>query len=132
MESCIKSIKAFEELKHIKEFTEDARGVLPHGLLTSVWFKCSLKALGNIVATRLCCQAQPGEWQPVVFQMRTEVARYLGADVESFLRAPIELNKDCGFHASNDKPCRWRGKDMRDISKAEWGIEVEDTRSAQM
>lgn len=90
---------------------QDARGVLPTNILTSIFFDCSLRTLANLIPQRLCCQAQPGEWQLILKQMRTEIALAMGSRVEELLRAPYELGQECGYRASFDRPCTWRNKD---------------------
>lgn len=87
--------------------SQDARGVLPTNILTHLYFGCSLRTLQAIIPQRLCCQAQPGEWQILLRRMRLSIAGAMGLGVESLLRAPYERGEDCGYRASFDRPCIW-------------------------
>jgi thymidylate synthase (FAD) len=87
---------------------QDARGVLPTNILTRLWFSCSLRTLQNILPQRLCCQAQPGEWQLIVREMRRQIGIRMGMDISDLLRAPYELGIPCGYRASFDRPCEWQ------------------------
>lgn len=87
---------------------EDARGVLPTNILTNIYFDCSLRTLQNIFPQRLCCQAQQGEWQPILLEMRKQIAEKMGEGIQALLRAPYERGEDCGYRASFDRPCVWQ------------------------
>jgi flavin-dependent thymidylate synthase len=87
---------------------QDARGVLPTNILTNIYFDCSLRTLQNIFPQRLCCQAQQGEWQPILKEMRKLIDQKMGGNVESILRAPYERGEECGYRASFDRPCTWK------------------------
>ena len=87
---------------------EDARGVLPTNILTNIYFDCSLRTLQHIFPQRLCCQAQQGEWQPILREMRLLIEEAMGVEVEGILRAPYERGEDCGYRASFDRPCVWK------------------------
>lgn len=121
------SIATYDNLSQGKVMSEDARGVLPHNILTGIYASISLRSLINIFQQRLCCQAQPGEWQPILLQMRSLIRKQCGDDVAEFLRSNWERNKDCGFHASIDAPCRWRGKPISEIANAEWNLPITTT-----
>ena len=107
-EGAIAAIRSYVKLIGTGVPSEDARGVLPTNILTNIYFDCSLRTLQNICAQRLCCQAQPGEWQPILVKMRALIAGYLGPEIEATIRAPYELGQDCGFRASFDRPCIWK------------------------
>jgi len=88
--------------------SEDARGVLPTNILTSIFFDCSLRTLQGIFPQRLCCQAQQGEWQPILREMRSQIAYKMGSEIEQLLQAPYERGESCGYRASFDRPCVWQ------------------------
>lgn len=88
--------------------SQDARGVLPTNVLTNIYFSCSLRTLQNIFPQRLCCQAQQGEWQPILKEMRNQISQKMGKEIEEMLRAPYERGEDCGYRASFDRPCIWQ------------------------
>ena len=84
--------------------TEDARGLLPHSILTNVFFGCSLATFCHLFEQRTCCQAQHGEWTPLVKSMREQLPEGL----RRFVQYPWETGKpSCGFGASFDRPCKY-------------------------
>ena len=87
--------------------SEDARGILPTNILTNIYFDCSLRTLQGIFPQRLCCQAQQGEWQPILLDMRRQIKAEMGEEIEKLLRAPYESGQPCGYRASFDRPCIW-------------------------
>lgn len=87
---------------------QDARGVLPTNILTNIFFGCSLQTLAHIMPQRLCCQAQIGEWQPILREMRRLIGVEMGEEIAQLLKAPYELGQDCGYRASFDRPCVWQ------------------------
>jgi len=102
-----KAISAYVNLLESGVPSEDARGVLPTNILTNIFFDCSLRTLQGIFPQRLCCQAQPGEWQPLLKNMRDQIKMKMGNQIEGLLRSPYELGQDCGYRASFDRPCIW-------------------------
>lgn len=87
--------------------SEDARGILPTNILTQMFFFTSLLGLKDIYAQRMCCQAQQGEWQPVLKQMRDILKETYGEEISNMLQAPYEKGLPCGYRASFDRPCKW-------------------------
>lgn len=106
--ACIDSIISYVTMIENGVPSEDARGVLPTNILTSIYFDCSFRTLQGIFPQRLCCQAQQGEWQPILLEMRKQIKEDMGEEMEKLLRAPYELGKDCGYRASFDRPCKWQ------------------------
>jgi len=102
------SIGTYVELIERGVPSEDARGVLPTNILTNIYFDCSFRTLQGIFPQRLCCQAQQGEWQPILNEMRDIILAEMGSEMEALLRAPYELGKPCGYRASFDRPCIWQ------------------------
>lgn len=88
--------------------SEDARQLLPHSLLTHMYWSLTLRTLMGIYEQRWCCQAEPSTWIPVMRQIKQKVAEACGANIAGFLTAPIDRNENCGFNASFDRPCTWR------------------------
>lgn len=96
---------------------QDARGVLPHHILTDVFFGCSLATLIHIYEQRMCCQAQHHEWVGVVEQMRGQLPEQL----QEFLKKPWESGAtSCGFGASFDRPCKYQAAFDREMEKRGW------------
>lgn len=92
---------------------QDARGVLPHNVLTHAFVSYTLSTLAKTASLRYCCQAQAmtgdgeGEWKQVLGLMRAT----LPPDLQTFVCAPWEAGEvSCGFEASFDRPCRWPEK----------------------
>ena len=89
--------------------SQDARGILPTNILSNIFFDCSLRTLQNIIPQRLCCQAQQGEWQPVLQEMRKQIMKNMGGlPVVKLLKAPYERGEPCGYRASFDRECKWQ------------------------
>lgn len=104
----VAAIESYVELRDEGVPDQDARGVLPTNILTSIYFDCSLRTLQNIFPQRLCCQAQQGEWQPILKEMRKLIKEEMGDGIEALLRAPYEREEPCGYRASFDRECIWQ------------------------
>ena len=89
---------------------QDARGVLPTNILTSLFWDMSLSTLMHVYNTRVCCQAQTGEWVPILLQMK-DWLRQVSPATSEMLTAPIDRGEPCGFNASFDRPCTWKVRD---------------------
>jgi hypothetical protein len=87
--------------------SQDARGILPHHILTNMFWCMSLKTLMHIWNTRWCCQAQTTEWIPFLKQVKHQLLLKL-EPLTPFLNAPIDRGEPCGFNASFDRPCTWK------------------------
>lgn len=92
---------------------QDARGILPHNVLTHIFVSYTLSTLAKTAALRYCCQAQAmkadgeGEWKTVLEQMKASLPNGL----VRFVCAPWEAGEvSCGFEASFDRPCRFTDK----------------------
>jgi len=110
MYGILEAISSYVDLLDCGVPDEDARGVLPTNILTNIFFDCSFRTLQNIFPQRLCCQAQQGEWQPILRDMRQQIKDHMGEELEGLLRAPYEKGEDCGYRASFDRPCIWTQK----------------------
>lgn len=110
IESSLDAFKTYGDLIEAGVPIQDARGVLPHNVLTNMFAGYSLSALSGIARKRYCCQAQhtgdgEGEWDSVLDQMREQ----LSPGLRRFVCPPWEVPgmKDCHFGASFDRPCKW-------------------------
>ena len=90
---------------------QDARGVLPHNVLTHLFVSYTLSTLAKTASLRYCCQAQAmtgdgeGEWKTVLEQMKAS----LPGPLQRFVGAPWEAGEvSCGFEASFDRECRFK------------------------
>jgi thymidylate synthase (FAD) len=88
--------------------SQDARNLLPHGMLTHMYWSLTLRALMGIYEVRWCCQAELSSWVPTMKQMRELIAESCGVDIAGFLSAPIMRGQNCGFNASFDRACEWK------------------------
>lgn len=101
------SIRAYLDMVERGVPGQDARDILPHGILTSLFWSTSLASLKHIFAQRWCCQAQTDRWIPLLAQMRDCLKTY---ELDAFLQSPAERGENCGFNANFDRPCAWVGK----------------------
>lgn len=107
-DSVINSVYTYEKMIHNGISSEDARDILPHGILTSIFMGIPLSSLQRMYAQRMCCQAQPGQWQIVMKQIKDEFVKLYGYEAASLLSAPFERGESCGYRASFDRPCKWQ------------------------
>lgn len=113
IEGTVQAIRSYEELLSEKGVTsQDARNILPHSLLTNMYWSLTLRALMGIYDVRWCCQAEPSTWLPVMEQMKNQISESCGAEIAAFLSSPFTRGEpSCGFGASFDRPCAWRKHD---------------------
>lgn len=107
---CFEGICAYENLLELGVNSEDARGALPTNILTSVFVGYSMTTLRKVYTQRMCCQAQPGEWQHILRQMKNQLILQYGEKARDLLSAPYERGEPCGYRASFDRPCTWQSK----------------------
>jgi thymidylate synthase ThyX len=108
--SMVSSINHYDEFVRNGVSSEDARAVLPTNIMTSLFVNISMRTLQGIYIQRMCCQAQQGEWQVVLPQMKKLIRDTDGEIVSSMLTAPYERGESCGYRASFDRPCIWEKK----------------------
>jgi len=105
----IQAIEHYEfMLTHKGVTSQDARNLLPHSMLTHMYWSLTLRSLMGIYEVRWCCQAEPSTWIPVMKQMKALITESCGSNVADFLSAPIMRGQSCGFNASFDRPCEWK------------------------
>lgn len=96
------AVVAYNALLKMGVPIEDARGVLPHDVLTNIFVGMNLSALAHLYENRMCCQAQGLEWQEMLTQLKGQMPQVL----RQFLKAPWDSGAvTCGFGASFDRPC---------------------------
>lgn len=71
-ESCESSIKSYSDMIHMGMPPQDARGVLPTNILTSIIMGANLRTLHEMANVRLCTRTQ-GEYQNVFKAMKAAV-----------------------------------------------------------
>lgn len=111
------AVETYEMLIANGTSSEQARGVLPTNILTDLYVGIPLSSLKHVYEQRMCCQAQPGEWQDVIKKMRREIRHACGTNVSNLLSAPYERGESCGYRASYDRPCIWRKDDNTLLDK---------------
>lgn len=87
--------------------SEDARGILPTNILTNIFFDCNLLTFQNIFNQRVCCQAQQGEWGPLLIKMRKIIEGEYPL-IKGLITAPVERGEPCGYNATFDRKCVWK------------------------
>jgi thymidylate synthase ThyX len=107
-DSCINDIITYESLMDLGIAGEEARDSLPHGILTSAFVGIPLNSLQGMYAQRMCCQAQPGQWQNAMRQVKNQLVIQYGESAKLLLSAPYERGEPCGYRASFDRPCTWQ------------------------
>lgn len=108
-EGTVEAIRAYVKTVETEGVSnQDARQMLPHSLLTSMFWSLTLRALMGVYEVRWCCQAEPSTWIPVMKQMKTLIRERCGDMIAGFLTAPVDRGQNCGFGASFDRPCVWR------------------------
>jgi flavin-dependent thymidylate synthase len=106
----MRGIRSYEYMLASGSEAQDARGVLPTNILTSLFWDMSLSTLRHIFNTRWCCQAQTDEWLPILAQIRQQLTQNNLGVLNTMLKPPIDRGEPCGFNASFDRPCAWIGK----------------------
>lgn len=86
---------------------EVARGLLPTNVLTNIDMACNFRTLVNICETRLCNQAQKGEWGEFANQVKGLVKEQVrdGDVLAEFLQPICERTKRCEYGSLFDRPC---------------------------
>ena len=99
------AVLAYQELIEAGVPAEDARGLLPTNILTSIFFSCSLRTLINIWSQRMCVQAQHGEWEAVLNQMHHALSEQIDPRLANLLHLPCLHDGRCRFDSMWDRPC---------------------------
>jgi hypothetical protein len=104
---CLDSVVTYEELLTKDVASEDARGVLPTNILTSIFFSVSMKTLMHMYEQRMCCQAQE-DWIWIMVDIKCLLAQAYGTQFSELLTSPFQRGEPCGYGASFDRKCRWK------------------------
>jgi len=84
---------------------QDARGILPTNITTSIICKFSLRTLSDMAKVRLCVRTQ-GEYQEVFRAMREEVLR-VHAWAEDFIQVACVASGTCAFPRYGKTSCKF-------------------------
>jgi len=117
--------EAYDELIDSGMPAEDARGILPHAVLTRVHYCTDLRALLDHAGNRLCTQAQ-AEWKLVFAQIVKAIRNsdaYMADELADLFRPVCYQTGRCQFRAEFDRHCN-----IRDRVEANYrhGIESEN------
>lgn len=115
----VAAINCYDKMVLAGSPLQDARGVLPHHILTCLIWGITLKSLMHVYNTRHCCQAQQDEWAPVLRQMKKEIRTKVGDPIANMITGRIDRGESCGFNASIDRACRWRRADGTPLPEEE-------------
>lgn len=89
--------KSYVEMLESGSAIEDARGILPLNIYSTITASISLRSLANIVKQRTCTHTQE-EWKEVIKQMKKEVeARISPVVAEELFKAPCERTGVCDY-----------------------------------
>lgn len=93
---------------------QDARGLLPTNISTSIIIKANLRTLHDMALLRLCTRAQ-GEYQQV-FKAMIEAVCEVHPWARQFLLVHCAWYGSCAFPRYKDCPVKWEGSDGQDAS----------------
>lgn len=150
-DACVSQIqKSYTELVNMGMPAEDARGLLPHNVLTRVHYTTNLRALLDHAGNRLCTQAQ-FEWRSVFAQIAQAIGNaatskqqdfrgmrvysngtnsiLMAEEIAKLFRPVCYMTGKCEFKADFDRPCSIRNRVDANHSvgrpSSEWGAEMD-------
>lgn len=95
----------YRELLKSDTATQDARGVLPMNIHSTVTFSCSLRAFIGLVNKRLCNKVQ-GEFREVAVQMAQQVYDNIDPRLRKYIGAPCDIFGKCMMKGENEEQLR--------------------------
>ncbi len=96
---------------------QDARGILPTNVTTSIIAKFSLRTLHDMGLLRLCYRTQ-GEYQRV-FEMMRDCVLAVHPWTKDFIKVHCAWYGSCAFPRYKECPVKWTGSDESDQSDKE-------------
>lgn len=106
--ACVQSVENYETMLAKGMPSQDARLLLPHSIMTNLFWGISLKTLMYVYRQRMCCQAELSVWVPLMLQMKDVIGRKYSTVIADMLNSNVEEGKPCGYNASFDRPCTWK------------------------
>jgi|LSQX01.1.fsa_nt_gb flavin-dependent thymidylate synthase len=82
--------------------TEDARGLLPLNIYSTITFSASLRALTGMLNKRLCRKTQ-GEFRDVARKMMDEIREKMDPRILNWIGAPCVANGYCMMRGENEQ-----------------------------
>jgi flavin-dependent thymidylate synthase len=108
---------------------QDARGILPTNINTSITAKFNLRTLSDMAKTRLCTRTQ-GEYQQVFREMRRQVL-YVHPWAKDFLQVHCVATGTCAFPRYGKHSCKFYDPRMnldelrRETHEKFWATEMQ-------
>jgi len=134
---------AYQSLVNAGVPAEDARGLLPHNVLTRLHYSTDLRALLDHAGNRLCTQAQ-FEWRLVFAQIAKVIrdldhhdsvmadgmqAAYMSAPLADLFKPVCYQTGKCEFKANFDRHCNIRERvdafEANGVPPEKWGESVQ-------
>ena len=84
--------------------TQDARGLLPTNIYTTITFSCSLRAFIGMINKRLCLKTQ-GEFRAVAELMKKEIIKKMDKRILKWIGSPCNFGY-CIMKAENEEQLR--------------------------
>lgn len=81
---------------------EDARGILPLNIFSTITMSINLRALIHMILARCCYKAQ-GEVHEIAEMMVKELAPYLGDEIINTISRPCKLLNKCFMRLENEQ-----------------------------
>jgi flavin-dependent thymidylate synthase len=97
------ALQSYGNMLDLKLPAQDARGILPTHITTSIMAKFNLRTLHEMAKLRLCTRTQ-GEYQDVFRQMRTHVIT-VHPWAEEFIEVHCAATGTCAFPRYGKKEC---------------------------
>lgn len=94
---------------------QDARGLLPTNISTSIIIKLNLRTLHDMGLLRLCTRTQ-GEYQRV-FKLMLECVVEVHPWAKQFIKVYCAWYGSCAFPRYKDCPVKWEASDEADVIK---------------
>jgi len=82
--------------------TQDARGLLPMNIYSTVTFSCSLRALIGMLNKRLCLKTQ-GEFREVANLMMEEISNKIDPRILRWIGPPCKVQNYCMMKGENEQ-----------------------------
>ncbi len=93
--------KDYRELLELNFPTQDARGILPMNIFSTITFSCSLRALIGMINKRLCFKTQ-GEFREVASLIIKEILEKIDKRLIVYFGPPCKFGK-CMMEAENEE-----------------------------
>lgn len=113
---------------------EDARGVLPLNIFSTITMSLNFRSLFHMIFSRSCAKAQ-GEVHDIAMEMLDQLRPYLGDHIINSISRPCVFNKNCMMKMENTQAIQ--GKTTRPLCKyfPEYlktiGVDIKDIKNGK-